>query len=421
MRILVAGTSQYLAFHGQATFTVNLAEGLAQRGHEVLAVVNSENGRAYRMQRHGVQVEALRSVSLGFLHPDTYYPLLPARSVRRIFADFKPQIVHIQDHYLLSQVVARTARRFGVKVMGTNHFMPENLAPYIPGYSLGKPAFDWFLWRWMLTTYNRLDMASAPSRTAAALLNTEGLHPPVFPVSCGIDTSRFYPDPNLDRPAWRQRFGLDPQRTVFLFVGRVDREKRLDLLLHALKQLGRDDIQLAIAGRGAALSELQNLARELDLGGAVRFTGFISDQDLPKLLNCADAFVMPSTAELLSIATLEAMACARPILAARAVALPELVSENVNGYLFRAGDVEDAARCMGLLADQPERWSCMGAASLEKARFHSLENTIQRYETLYQAVLEGAPRPSVQAALSKTRVRRKASKGRRPSTSETNL
>jgi 1,2-diacylglycerol 3-alpha-glucosyltransferase len=422
MRILIAGNTQYLAFHGQATFTVNLAEGLARQGHEVLAVVNSENGRAYRTQRNGVQIEALRAVSLELLHPDTYYPLLPTHSVRRIFATFRPQVVHIQDHYLLSQVVMRVARHYGVKVVGTNHFMPENLAPYIPGYSLGKPAFDWFLWRWMLNTFNQLDMASAPSRTAAALLNMEGLHPPVFPVSCGIDLSRFCPRPDVDRLACRERFGLDPSRTIFLFVGRVDREKRIDLLLRAVQRLDRNDVQLAIAGQGAALNELKELAEELGLGQRVRFTGYVPSQDLPDLLNSVDIFVMPSAAELLSIATLEAMACARPILAARAVALPELVGENVNGYLFRAGDVADAARCMGLLADQPERWASMGAASLEKARFHSLDNTIHHYETLYQAVLEGVPKRGVQAALSRAnRARRKPSKNRRPSTSQTNI
>jgi len=93
---------------------------------------------------------------------------------------------------------------------------------------------------------------------------------------------------------------------------------------------------------------------------------------------------MPSDAELLSIASLEAMACGRPMLLADAVALPELVTPGVNGYLFKRGDADDAAHYMELLADQPERWKEMGKASHDRAQIHSLENTVQRYEELYK-------------------------------------
>jgi glycosyltransferase involved in cell wall biosynthesis len=98
---------------------------------------------------------------------------------------------------------------------------------------------------------------------------------------------------------------------------------------------------------------------------------------------------MPSEAELLSIASLEAMACARPVLLAEAVALPELVTDGQNGYLFRPGDPIDAARCMALLADHPENWPAMGVISQEKANYHSMENTLKQYESIYTALLAG--------------------------------
>jgi glycosyltransferase involved in cell wall biosynthesis len=125
------------------------------------------------------------------------------------------------------------------------------------------------------------------------------------------------------------------------------------------------------------------------------------------LLNSADVFAMPSEAELLSIATLEAMGCGRPVLAARAGALPELVSEGVNGYLFQAGDVADAAHYMTLLADHPETWQSMGAASLQKVQTHSLENTIQRYEMIYEALASESALPTLQDKLSLSRLFKK--------------
>jgi glycosyltransferase involved in cell wall biosynthesis len=98
---------------------------------------------------------------------------------------------------------------------------------------------------------------------------------------------------------------------------------------------------------------------------------------------------MPSEAELLSIATLQAMGCARPVLAANAVALPELVTDAVNGYLFKPGDAADASHRMEWFLDNPGRWSGMGTASLEKVQPHSLENIVHEYETLYEKVLKG--------------------------------
>ena len=131
------------------------------------------------------------------------------------------------------------------------------------------------------------------------------------------------------------------------------------------------------------------MAQELALGDLVHFTGFVPNEDLPCLINSLDAFVMPSEAELLSIASLEAMACGRPILAANAVALPELITDGVNGYLFQPGDDADAVRCMEKLADHPELWAEMGAISIERAQPHGLEAILKRNEALYEMVLSG--------------------------------
>jgi len=394
MRILITGTN-YEGLNGQAIFTVNLAEGLARRGHTVTAVFPSNEGRSYRRMLRGVQLEGIRSIKMTSVHPDSFIPLPSGRAIRAIYDSVKPEIVHIQDHYPLSRVMLDEAKKRGIATIGTNHFMPENLAPYVPGVSLIKPLFNWMLWKWMLGVYNSLELVATQSRAAAELIRAKGLRPPVFPVSCGIDLRRFHPDLGVERSTCRTRYGIDLKRTIFLFVGRVDKEKRVDVLLRAIASLKRDDIQLVIAGRGASSEYYQNLARSLRLGNRVRFTGFIPNEDLHTLLNSVDIFTMPSEAELLSIASLEAMACGRPVLLADAIALPELVTPGVNGYLFKPGNAQDAALCMAMLADHPERWAAMGMASLEKAQDHSLEHTVQRYEALYTQALEKVPAISI--------------------------
>jgi glycosyltransferase involved in cell wall biosynthesis len=325
--------------------------------------------------------------------------------VRRAFEVFHPDIVHIQDHYPISHAAVKSAHKYDLKVVGTNHFMPENVAPYFPVLSDFKSGFDKVMWAWPLGLYNQLDVVTAPSETAAAIMRRHGLQPPVHPISCGIDLERFQPKPQADRHALRQRFGLDPDKITFLYIGRVDAEKRLEVLIQALHQLGHQDIHLTIAGKGADRHRLADLASQLGVEQQVRFLGFVPEADKVDLLNSADVFAMPSEAELLSIATLEAMACGRPVLAARSKALPELVDEGINGYLFKPGEVRDAARKMTLLAEHPEGWERMGAASLEKARRHGLEATVHKYDNIYQDLRSEAIRPEAnsKARRSKTK------------------
>jgi glycosyltransferase involved in cell wall biosynthesis len=108
-------------------------------------------------------------------------------------------------------------------------------------------------------------------------------------------------------------------------------------------------------------------------------------------MNSVDIFIMPSEAELLSISTLEASACGLPVLLANALALPELVKNGENGYLFKPGDAGDLVGHMNVMADQPERWESMGLVSREIALTHSLDIVVQKFEMLYsQLVTQGS-------------------------------
>jgi len=391
MRMVIAGQTYPPESNGQAVFTARLAEGLVRLGHEVLVIVPSGQLRSACVDRGGVHVGRVAAISLSPWYPSVHITPLPVMEVNRLFDGFRPDIVHIQDHYPLSRSVLRAARKRDLPVMGTNHFLPENLFCNLPppiraqGWTEGR--IERLLWRTMLSVFNQLDWVTTPTATAADILRRQNIQPPVYPVSCGVDLTRFYPNPNVNRAEMRRRYGLDLESTLLLYVGRVDHEKRLDVLLHALCRLGRDDVQLAIAGKGLHLGALRAMAHDLALGDRVVFLGYVPDETLPALLNSVDIFTMPSEAELQSIATLEAMATGRPVLAADACALPELVRNGVNGYLFRPGDAEDAARRIAQLVEERERWAAMGAASAAQVAPHSLENTLQCYDTLYRSLL----------------------------------
>jgi glycosyltransferase involved in cell wall biosynthesis len=132
---------------------------------------------------------------------------------------------------------------------------------------------------------------------------------------------------------------------------------------------------------------LERLVRSLGIAAHVTFTGFVPDEDLPSLYCIASVFVMAGNAELQSIATMEAMASGMPIVAVDAQALPELVHDGENGFLFPDGRCDRLAACaISLFRDEQLRRR-LGERSLQLIQAHDLGNIVTQFESLYRRVL----------------------------------
>lgn len=386
MRILFAGQTYRPTANGPAVFTTRLAEALAGHGHDVMVVVPSLTGRWRREQRGGVNLCALPAVHLR--HPDVAVTIAPDARLGRLLDDFAPDVVHLQDHYPTSRAVLRGCERRTIPVVGTNHFVPENMTLQLPLRGAALGAVRNGLWWSVTSVFRRFDRITAPSRTAANLLQARLPGTDVRVISCGVDVARFRPREPEERLRLRDALGLPPESAVALYVGRLDRDKNLPLLLDAMARTPAPE-RLVIAGRGQEMHALREQSRRLQLEGRVRFSGYVPDDALPELYAACDLFVMPSAVELLSIATLEAMASGRPVAAARAGALPELVVEGVTGTLFDPSDVADAARALEALAVDRTSWDRLGSAARTKAEEHRLERTRERFEALYRELACG--------------------------------
>jgi glycosyltransferase involved in cell wall biosynthesis len=387
MRILLCGHTYQPATNGAAVFMASLAKGLAAAGHQVTVLAPSRRWQPEEIDLGAVRLVGIRSLRLPAISPPVRLALWPGRDTLWAMRRIQPEVVHLFDHYPLSRAALAAAGRLGVPVLGSNFFLPANIMPPHFGLPVGRALLERLLWATVRAVLDRTDLLTTPTESGATILHTQGLRPPVVAISCGVDLERFRFLPALDRAAVRRRYGLEATRPLVLYVGRLDPEKRLDLLLRAVALLPRDALQIALAGRGRQQASLQRLTARLDLDDRVQFIGFVPEEDLMLLLNSADAFVMPGEAELQSLATLEAMACARPIIAANACALPELVREGENGFLYRAGDAFDLAQALQRWLEQRSRWPALGAASLAIAQGHDRRETIRRYEEVYAGLV----------------------------------
>src|SRR5699024_8028870 len=207
----------------------------------------------------------------------------------------------------------------GIPVVATNHFMPDNVRPYVRA---PKPILDGgtaIAWWDLRRKFQSADFITVPTQLAADLLTENGFTSPIRAVSCGIDLQRF---------AHLRELDSSPARTVpprVLFVGRLSSEKRAA------------DIVQAVAKTDPALG------LEADIADRIHVLGKISDTELMEAYQRCTFFCMPSTAELQSIATLEALASRKPVVLADAVALPHLVRDGVNGFLFPPRDIDALA------------------------------------------------------------------------------
>lgn len=397
MNIVLAGQT-YGPVNGPGAFTAALARGLAARGDRVTVLVPGPALRSTTRSDRDVAIVELRAVAIAARYPDVRLALAPTGPVRRMLDTVRPDVVHLQDHFPLSRAIARAAAARGIPLVATNHFVPENIVPHVPVLARsrgGRRVLDAVLWRMVARAFAPAAAVTTPTPTAAARLQPHLGHP-VRAISCGVELARFAGGP-ADRAATRRALDLGADQPAVLYVGRLDAEKRVEILIHALAALARRDVVLVVAGRGHRAAALTRLARTLDVADRVRFTGFVPPAGVAELLACVDCFAMPGDVELQSIATLEAMAAGLPILAAASGALPELVADGVNGALFRANDPAAAAAALAtLLAAPADHRRAMSRASRARAARHDLAFTVDAYRTLYAELTahRRAARPS---------------------------
>jgi glycosyltransferase involved in cell wall biosynthesis len=379
-RVLISTDTYPPDVNGAAYFTHRLATGLAARGNEVHVICQSETGRAGADVEDGVVVHRLRSAPI-LVHP-TMRVTVPTR-LDRLVADIKPDVLHTQGHFVVGRAAIAAARRAGVPIVATNHFMPDNLFQFAHIPARLREQAGRLAWRDFSRIFKRADHITTPTPLAAKLLADQGFRREVEPVSCGIDLTRFHPRP--EPKSWARRSFDLPDRPTVLFVGRLDEEKHLDELVRALPLVLNDtDAQLAFVGKGNQREVLERLAKRIGVQDRVFFLGFVPDESMPQAFAAADVFGMPGIDELQSIATLEAMASGLPVVAADAMALPHLVDSN--GYLYEPGDVVALARHLTTILVDDELRAKLGRASRELALTHDDQASLARFERIYDEV-----------------------------------
>ena len=178
----------------------------------------------------------------------------------------------------------------------------------------------------------------------------------------GVDIQKFTPRQN--KTELREQFGLEPNKKIVLFVGRLYHRKGLELLLRSIPPVLEQfsNVTFVISGTGFKEKEesLKNIAKELNIENDVKFLGYVADEKLPELYSTADIFVLPAIYENFPFAILEAQSTALPVISTNVGGIPEFLENEKNGFLIEPGDEPMLTQKLLALLQNPNLVKKMG-------------------------------------------------------------
>ena len=413
MKIVIATAVYYPMINGVAVFSHSLALGLAERGHEVLVITPSQNGKNYITEENGVKVMYLRSVQAK-IYPDQIHPISPKKrflkheiprffykhgfrvsvfpqlEIKKILDDFCPDVVHVQVSDPIGLSVVSYARRNDIPVVTTEHNQPEVITDPLKIPTVAKKPVNALLSAYFRNRQSKSDFVTMPTKQAIdnlILSHTEDFGVPIAAVSNGVDLTNFKPG-KADEQIYK-KYGLPLDKKIALYVGRVDPEKQVGLVLEAFCEAYNSipDTILVIVGDGVDKPRLESRVDKLGLDGRVKFLGRVTPPDLYELYKVGDVFVTASEIETQGIVLIEAAATGLPLIAVNAGAVGEICVDGKNGFLCAPGDVRGVGIAMTKILSDDKLRKEFSKNSITIASEHDFEKTLDKFINIYRRVI----------------------------------
>ena len=325
--------------------------------------------------------DALRGRGTGVVSVPMRLPWVPADAWRiyRALDALAPHIVHVNvpgPYDGQFGLVLPIARATGARTVVTEHL------PMVPP-----------LWKRALVKrigYRALDVAVTMTRANAGyLVEKQGVPSrKVRVVANGIPRA-FGAVENAAQRRWE--LGLKDSQVLIAYVGNILPHKGLRRLIEAMSRAGsRVSLHLVVAGTGSDEAACRQLAADRGLAAQVTFLGWRSSSETEAILAASDVLALPSEWEGLPYVLLEAMACARPVIAGRVFGIPEVVDDGVTGVLVDPLRIDEIAHALDRLGDAALREKMGAAARTRFERLFTLEIQAARMQALYRSLVNGS-------------------------------
>jgi len=377
---------------GSGVYVANIAKSLEKKGHKT-CIITPENTSNFSdikgIKLHPVffkykeEIENQQEFNFGCFDPHPRSSLLYndmteeqiekyknafRQAIEEEIKEFKPDIIHSQHIWLISEVAAD----YGIPVIITSH------GSDIMGYEAWE--------RFHSCMHNAMDKCKkviAISKHNAEVIanifkeNSEK----IVTILNGYDERKFYKK-RYNRKKILEKLGIQGKyKKIVCFSGRLTKNKGIDLLLRAAKTYGRDDIITLIVGDGEEYTYLYNLKQELNLENVV-FCGHKNAKELREIYNISDICAVPSRQEAFGLVALEAIACGTPVVASNQGGIPDFVTKEV-GTLIETGNIEELAKAIIEILEKKKKFNSRKLAKYAKNNYRQdllIDKLIEEYK-----------------------------------------
>ncbi|MBQ3615575.1 MAG: glycosyltransferase family 4 protein [Anaerotignum sp.] len=389
MKIGIFSDTYFPQLNGVATSIRTLATALEARGHNVYIFTPSDP-RCYEgydtLHVHrlpSIPVRFVRDYRAGYV----FSPFLAKKII-----DLNLDIIHTQTEFCLGALGRFISTTQGIPLIHTYHTMYEDYVHYIGGgHIISKEMARDFSGIYC----NSATAVIAPTRKTEQLLKSYGVTKPISVIPTGINTSNFRKDKFSPEEILELRatLGLEADTPVIISIGRIAKEKSIDVVIAALPKLIEKlpDLKMVIVGEGNEIENLGKFAESIGVGDHVMFTGGKPWDEIGKYYQLGNVFCSASVSETQGLTFAEAMAAGVPVVAKKDECIENIITNNATGMLFES-DEELPDLLYHVLTDK-HLSARLSRASVEAMEALSVEAFADSVENLYQDILNSGDHP----------------------------
>lgn len=324
LKVLEVLDCYYPKFDGPCLVITSYANGFLKLGAEVKLAVPE-----FPDYKDNQKFEVYRTTSIPA--PEGYRCALPDldKNLKKFLKENKFDIIHIHSPFTMCKFFAKYGKKHNIPTVFTFH------TKYKEDFERTVKPLVKFMMDYIMKNINAVDYVWSVSDGAADCLREYGYKKDIKVIRNGTDL--VYPDnPDELIKKINEKYSLDDDETVFLSVGRIVENKKLQLALNALKIVSDKGYKFKylIVGAGSYEKELKTLTKKLQLSDKIIFTGKVMDRTLLSAHYLrADLFVFPSTFDTASLAPIEAAAMKLPTIMNKFCSTAEIITEDVDGFL----------------------------------------------------------------------------------------
>lgn len=389
MRIAIFTETYLPQINGVVTHIKILKEGLEALGHTVLIVTADSKAHTHYLKDNVLHCPAHNLKRIYNL--DLASPV--SRTRLKYLREFRPDIIHVHNEFSIGLSGMAIAKILNVPLVYTLHTMYDDYIYYIAPKPL-IPLTKKLSHRYFRMFPQNAAVVTGPSKKCQEYTYEIGSDKKVEVIPNPVELDAFAPQTSTpqQRAQIREQYHIPQDATVACFVGRLGREKSVDVLLRfwAQEMKPQDNMRLLIIGDGPEKEPLEQLAQQLGITDTVVFTGKVLHPDLPPYVHTCDIYVTASLSDTNSISMLEGMAGGLPVLQLYDELNADQVTDGVNGYMFR--DAAEMGQRLRQIRDmEPEELQKLKTSVIQSVKNSGAQTLANYIQTIYYNIYQKQP------------------------------